>query len=327
MEKNELVKVSHLVKNFLVQSSMWSKGKEEVHAVSDVSFSVYRGETLGLVGESGCGKSTLGRLLLNLVEPTSGEIIFDDMNIHKIPASQLQHLRRNMQIVFQDPYASLNPRWKIRDIIAEPMETHKFLKSKEEITQRVKELMVTTGIRSEFIDRYPHQFSGGQRQRVGIARALALNPKFIVCDEPVSALDVSIQSQILNLLSDIQEKTGVTYLFISHDLSVIRHISDRVCVMFLGKICEIGSTELVYSNSLHPYTKFLIEAVPKPDPFSRKEQKKVLLGEIPSPVNPPSGCRFRTRCPWAVERCKEEEPILREIDGRAVACHRVEELS
>jgi len=226
-----------------------------------------------------------------------------------------------MQIIFQDPYASINPRMDVYNIIAEPLVTHKICASKEKTREMVLSLMKKVGIRSEFINRYPHQFSGGQRQRIGIARALALQPKLIVCDEPVSALDVSIQSQILNLLHDLQEEFQLTYLFISHDLSVVRYISDRVCVMFLGKVCEIGNTEDIFTNPLHPYTKFLIDAVPKPDPFLRKENKELLQGEIPSPVNPPPGCRFNTRCPFAKDICREKEPEMKKIDGRQVACH------
>lgn len=327
MDKKELVKVENLSKMFRVDSGMWSRSKEFVHAVSDVSLSIYEGETLGLVGESGCGKSTLGRLIINLIEPSQGKVTFEGVDIHALAMEEMRDLRKNMQIIFQDPYASLNPRWTIRDIIAEPLETHHSKMTKDETTDRVKELMSFTGIRPEHLDRYPHQFSGGQRQRVGIARALALNPKFIVCDEPVSALDVSIQSQILNLLGDIQRQRGISYLFISHDLSVVRYLSDRVCVMFLGKVCELGLTELVYEDPLHPYTRFLLEAVPKPDPTKRKTEKEMLLGEIPSPVNPPPGCRFHTRCPYKIEICTKLEPELLECRGRQVACHRAEELS
>ncbi len=325
MMNKELVKIENVSKLFAVESSMWSRGGDFVHAVSDVSLSIYEGETLGLVGESGCGKSTLGRLIINLLEPTEGRVIFDDVDISGLNPKELRDFRKNMQIIFQDPYASLNPRWTIRDIIAEPLETH-YNMSKDEVTKRVQELMSFTGIRPEYLDRYPHQFSGGQRQRVGIARALALNPKFIVCDEPVSALDVSIQSQILNLLGDIQKEMGISYLFISHDLSVVRYLSDRVCVMFLGKVCELGETSLVYEDPVHPYTRFLLEAVPKPDPRMRKSEKEMLLGEIPSPVNPPSGCRFHTRCPYKVELCSKEVPQLIEVRGRQVACHRAEDL-
>jgi len=321
MRDKKLIEVKNLTKEFKLASGMWKKSKGVVHAVTDVTLDIYEGETLALVGESGCGKSTLGRLVLNLIEPTAGTVIFDGHNIQELKPEELRQMRKEMQIIFQDPYASLNPRWTIRDIVAEPLVTHGVYKTKEETTARVEELLKKCGIRPEFINRFPHQFSGGQRQRVGIARALALNPRLIVCDEPVSALDVSIQAQVLNLLDDLQEEMKLTYLFISHDLSVVRYLSDRVCVMFLGKICEIGDTKDVYENPLHPYTKFLLEAVPKPDPDLRKEDKDMLVGEIPSPVNPPSGCRFHTRCPYATERCSQEEPVMREIGGRMVACH------
>lgn len=316
-----LVEVKKLTKEFTAKNGNFGKKGAVVHAVTDVSFDVYEGETLGLVGESGCGKSTLGRLILNLIPPTRGEVIFDGRNLQALSREEMRQTRTEMQMVFQDPFASLNPRMNIHDIVAEPMVTHNY-GSKKEITARVEDLLRTTGIRPEFMYRYPHQFSGGQRQRISIARALALNPKLIVCDEPVSALDVSIQSQILNLLGDLQEESRLTYLFISHDLTVVRYLSDRVCVMYLGKICEIGRTEDIYDHPLHPYTRFLLEAVPKPDPRLRKEDKGMLIGEIPSPVNPPSGCYFRTRCPYATERCAHEAPPLKEIDdGRLIACH------
>ncbi len=321
-ERKKLVEIRGLTKEFAAGSSTWSKRKNVVHAVSGVDLDIYEGETLTLVGESGCGKSTLGRLILNLIEPTSGTVTFDGKVMQELKQEEMRQLRKEMQLIFQDPYASLNPRWSIRDIVAEPLETHKVYKTAAETTERVKELVKKCGIRPEFINRYPHQFSGGQRQRVGIARALALNPRLIVCDEPVSALDVSIQAQVLNLLADLQTEFKLTYLFISHDLSVVRYLSDRVCVMFLGKICEIGNTKDVYEDPKHPYTRFLLEAVPKPDPTIRKEDKNMLIGEIPSPVNPPSGCRFHTRCPYASERCSQEEPLMREVaPGRMAACH------
>ena len=277
-----------------------------------------------MVGESGCGKSTLGRLLLHLLKPTRGDVIFDGQNLNAQKEEDMRNLRKQMQMIFQDPYASLNPRLKIRDVVAEPLVTHKMAASKEEETAIVEDLLRKCGIRPEFMYRYPHQFSGGQRQRVSIARALALNPRLIVCDEPVSALDVSIQSQILNLLGDLQAERNLTYIFISHDLSVVRYLSDRVCVMFLGKICELGITREIYASPMHPYTKFLLEAVPLPDPEKRKGAKDMLTGEIPSPVNPPSGCYFRTRCPLATERCAAEAPELKEVEpNRFVACHLV----
>lgn len=311
---NILIETYNLFKKFELQGST-------IHAISNMSINIKEGETFALVGESGCGKSTLGRLLLRLLEPTSGHVEFEGVDINRLNNKQMRELRKKMQIIFQDPYASINPRMDVFNIIAEPLVTHKIFPSKEETVSAVKELMNKVGIRPEFINRYPHQFSGGQRQRIGIARALALKPKLIVCDEPVSALDVSIQSQILNLLHDLQEEYKLTYLFISHDLSVVRHISDRVCVMFLGKICEIGNTQNIFNNPLHPYTKFLIDAVPKPDPTLRKENKQLLLGDVPSPVNPPSGCRFHTRCPYVMDKCKKQEPIITMIEGQQVACY------
>lgn len=322
--KKVLVETRSLTKEFKTKSGSWGKNAGIVHAVTDVNLKIYEGETLGVVGESGCGKSTLGRLILRLIEPTRGEVYFDGKNLESLKSEELRDMRKQMQMVFQDPYASLNPRLKIKDIVAEPLITHQITKSKEENTAIVQDLLKKTGIRPEFMNRYPHQFSGGQRQRVSIARALALNPRLIVCDEPVSALDVSIQSQILNLLGDLQQEMNLTYIFISHDLSVVRYLSDRVCVMFLGKICELGITRDIYAEPIHPYTKFLLEAVPIPDPEVRKEAKNMLSGEIPSPVNPPSGCHFRTRCPYASEKCAKEVPELKEAEpGRLVACHMV----
>lgn len=321
MNEKVLIQAEHLVKNFAGKHFFGEKKDYVVHAVSDVSLSIYEGETLALVGESGCGKSTLGRLLLRMIEPTSGSIQFDGTEISGLSQEALRAYSKKMQFIFQDPYASLDPRMTVFEIIAEPLKTHRIFKTKEELHARVAELMKTVGIRPEFINRYPHQFSGGQRQRIGIARAIALNPKFIVCDEPVSALDVSIQSQILNLLRDLQQQKGLTYLFISHDLGVVRYISNRVCVMFLGKICEIGETEEIYANPMHPYTRFLIEAVPTTDLSRRGQSKTLLSGEIPSPVNPPSGCRFHTRCPFAQPVCSEKEPEMQLFGSRQVACH------
>lgn len=323
-QANVLIKTVDLVKEFEISGgNFFGKNKSKVHATSNVNISVMDGETFALVGESGCGKSTLGRLMLRLIEPTSGHVEFEGININELRSDEMREIRRKMQIIFQDPYASINPRMDVYNIIAEPLITHKICETKEQTREKVQELMSRVGIRPEFINRYPHQFSGGQRQRIGIARALALQPKLIICDEPVSALDVSIQSQILNLLHDLQKEFNLTYLFISHDLSVIRYISNRVCVMFLGKVCEIGDTEELFKNPLHPYTKFLIDAVPKPDPFLRKENKQLLQGEIPSPVNPPKGCRFHTRCPYVENICKEIEPELKNINNRHVACHLV----
>lgn len=320
MSEKILVEAKHLVKNFESEHIFGGK-KDIVHAVSDVSLRIREGETLALVGESGCGKSTLGRLLLRMIEPTSGTLQFEDTEISSLSLAKMREYTKQMQFIFQDPYASLDPRMTVFSIIAEPLVTHKVCASKAELREKVAELMKTVGIRPEFINRYSYQFSGGQRQRIGIARAIALNPKFIVCDEPVSALDVSIQSQILNLLKDLQKQKGLTYLFISHDLGVVRYISNRVCVMFLGKICEIGDTEDIYTQPLHPYTKFLIDAVPTTDLSRRNAPKPLLSGEIPSPVNPPSGCRFHTRCPYAKPVCSEREPEMQDLNGRLVACH------
>ena len=256
------------------------------------------------------------------MDATRGEVFFDGTELNTLKEEELRHMRKQMQMVFQDPFASLNPRLKIKEIIAEPMITHNMYSGKGEMEDRIADLLKKTGIRPEFMNRYPHQFSGGQRQRVSIARALALNPRLVICDEPVSALDVSIQSQILNLLGDLQAEMNLTYVFISHDLSVVRYLSDRVCVMFLGKVCELGITRDIYARPLHPYTQFLLEAVPIPDPERKKEAKNMLSGEIPSPVNPPSGCYFRTRCPYATEKCAQEAPVLREVEpDRFVACH------
>lgn len=313
-----LAEVQALVKDFPVSGG---RKKGAVHAVSGVSLEIFQGETLALVGESGCGKSTLGRLLLGLLEPSGGKVLFDGTDISALKGKAQREKRREMQIIFQDPYASLNPRMDVEKIISEPLKTHKVYPTKEATRARVLELMDEVGIPREFLHRYPHQFSGGQRQRIGIARALALQPKLIVCDEPVSALDVSIQSQVINLLEDLQEQYGLTYLFISHDLSVVRHISDRVCVMFLGCICEVGDTAAIYEQPRHPYTRFLLDSVPKPDPTLRDDGRELLAGEIPSPVDPPSGCRFRTRCPYADEICAAERPALRDCGGRQVACH------
>ncbi|MFP3389515.1 ABC transporter ATP-binding protein [Brevibacillus sp. SIMBA_040] len=316
----ELMKVRNLKKYFPVEKGLFKKKAGVVHAVDHVSFAIYEGETLAVVGESGCGKSTLGRTLLRIVEATEGEVFFEGKDIFKLTNHEMRELRKKMQIIFQDPFASLNPRMKVADIIAEPLVTHESMERAAR-DERVAELMELVGLRKAYGTRYPHMFSGGQRQRIGIARALALNPKFVVCDEPVSALDVSIQSQIINLLSRLQEQKNLTYLFISHDLHVVRYLSDRTCVMFLGKIMEIGTTNEVYNRPLHPYTKFLIAASPVPDPHARQKEKLILEGDIPSPLNPPSGCRFHTRCPYVQSICKNQEPVLQEVEGRDVACH------
>lgn len=317
-EKKVLLEAKRLVKEFPIGGT--KKQPQVVHAVSNVNLEIYEGETLALVGESGCGKSTLGRTLIRLLEATSGEVYFEGQNIVGLSDAQFARLRRQMQIIFQDPYASLNPRMSVKDIIAEPLTTYG-MKDKKELEVRIKELMKEVGIPQEFYNRYPHQFSGGQRQRIGIARAIALNPKLIICDEPVSALDVSIQSQVLNLLKDLQEQYKLTYLFISHDLSVVKFIADRVCVMFLGTICEVGDTEELYEHPLHPYTRFLLNAIPKADPKARSEEKELLMGEIPSPVNPPNGCRFHTRCPYAKDVCATDAPPCKNYGDRKVFCH------
>ena len=317
-KKKELVQVRHLVKHFPVDNS-----DDVVQAVDDVSFEILAGETLGLVGESGCGKSTVGRCVLRLYEPTSGEVLFEGQNILDLKPRDLQKLRGEMQIIFQDPYASLNPRLSIQAIIAEPLKIHG-IRNKTEQRERVADLLARVGLDPNYMRRYPHEFSGGQRQRIGIARALALNPKFIVCDEPVSALDVSVQAQVVNLLQDLQSELGLTYLFISHGLAVVEHISNRVAVMYLGKIVEIADAVDLYVNPLHPYTQALLSAIPVTDP-KQKRQRIVLSGDVPTPINPPSGCRFRTRCPIAIDRCAEVVPELRELrPGHFAACIRAE---
>lgn len=312
-----LLETKNLVKEFPIKG----KKGQSVHAVSDISLKLYQGETLALVGESGCGKSTLGRTMIRLLPKTSGSILFEGKDISDLNHKEFMPYRRKMQMVFQDPYASLNPRMTVHDIIAEPLVTYKVCSSRLDTTERVLELMRAVGVPQDFANRYSHQFSGGQRQRIGIARAIALNPKLIVCDEPVSALDVSVQSQVLNLLKDLQKESNVTYLFISHDLSVVNFIADRVCVMFLGKVCEVAEKNALYEKPLHPYTRFLIDAIPQADPHLRSKERKILMGEIPSPVHPPKGCRFHTRCPYATDKCKLEEPQMREVDGHQVACH------
>ncbi len=313
----ELVRVRGLFKHFPVAGS-----DDVVRAVDGVTFEIYRGETLGLVGESGCGKSTVGRCLLRLIEPTRGEVYFEDQNILEQRGRDMRALRREMQIIFQDPYASLNPRLRVRDIVAEPLVVHG-VGEKAERRERVAELLRKVGLDPDYMNRYPHEFSGGQRQRIGIARALALNPKLIVADEPVSALDVSVQAQVINLLEDLQAEFKLTYLFISHGLAVVEHISDRVAVMYLGRIVEIASAADLYANPLHPYTRALLSAIPVPDP-TRKRERIVLTGDVPTPINPPSGCRFHTRCPEAIPECSQIDPDLREVaPAHSVACIRV----
>lgn len=308
-----LLKAEHLKKYF-------KSPHGTVKAVDDVSLEIYEGETLALVGESGCGKSTLGRVILNLIPPTSGTVTFDGTDITALHGKALRHMRTQMQLVFQDPFSSLDPRFTVGQIIAEPLQNMGL--SKQEQQKRVLELMDRVSLQPEQYSRYPHQFSGGQRQRIGIARALAPNPRLIVCDEPVSALDVSIQAQILNLLKKLQNQSNLTYLFISHDLAVVRYISDRVCVMFLGQICEICNTAEAYEKPLHPYTRMLIDSAPEPDPDFHREDRMLLQGELPSPVNPPAGCRFCTRCPFATDECKTTHPELKEYSpGHFCACH------
>jgi oligopeptide transport system ATP-binding protein len=321
-----LVEAKELFKYFPIHAGLMSRHVADVRAVDGVTFTIKQGETLGLVGESGSGKTTIGRLLLRLLPATGGEIRFEGQDVLAMTRGDLRRLRRSMQIIFQDPFASLNPRMTIGDIIAEPLEIHGITKGKE-TGRRVRELLELVGLQPYHANRYPHEFSGGQRQRVGVARALAVNPKFIVCDEPVSALDVSIQAQVINLLEELQERFGLTYLFIAHDLSVVRHISSRVAVMYVGKIVELADRDALYRNPMHPYTQALLSAIPIPDPVLEKRRKRVVLtGDIPSPVNPPSGCRFHTRCPVAFDRCVAEEPPLREYEpGHFAACHWVEE--
>jgi len=321
-----LVEAKDLFKYFPIHAGLTSRHVADVRAVDGVSFTIQQGETLGLVGESGSGKTTIGRLLLRLLPATRGAILFEGQDVLAMNRGEIRRLRRSMQIIFQDPFASLNPRMTVGDIIAEPLEIHGITKGKE-TDHRVRELLELVGLQPYHANRYPHEFSGGQRQRVGVARALAVNPKFIVCDEPVSALDVSIQAQVINLLEELQQKFGLTYLFIAHDLSVVRHISSRVAVMYVGKIVELADRDALYQNPLHPYTQALLSAIPIPDPVLEKRRKRIVLtGDIPSPVSPPSGCRFHTRCPVAFDRCVTEEPPLREYEpGHFAACHWVEE--
>jgi oligopeptide transport system ATP-binding protein len=318
MKMEELVQVRKLVKHFPVEGS-----DDLVRAVDGVSFDIFQGETLGLVGESGCGKSTVGRCLLRLIEPTSGEIKFEGRDVLSLGKTELREMRRQMQIVFQDPYASLNPRMKVGDIVGEPLVIHD-VGTRKERGDRVAELLKKVGLDPDYRKRYSHEFSGGQRQRIGVARTLALNPKLIVADEPVSALDVSVQAQVVNLLQDLQKEFGLAYLFISHGLAVVEHISNRVAVMYLGRIVEIATAADLYARPLHPYTQALLSAIPVPDP-NKKRERIVLQGDVPTPINPPSGCRFRTRCPIAIDECARIDPDLREVaPGHTVACIRVE---
>ncbi|MBL5767313.1 dipeptide ABC transporter ATP-binding protein [Heyndrickxia sporothermodurans] len=315
-----LLKIEHLKKNFPIRGGVFGKKVGEVKAVDDISFVIQKGETLGLVGESGCGKSTTGRMLLRLLEPSEGKIIFEGNDITTLSKQELRKIRGQMQMIFQDPYASLNPRHTIERILEEPLIVHG-VKEKSARKKKVRELLEIVGLNSYHANRYPHQFSGGQRQRIGIARALSLNPKLIVADEPVSALDVSIQAQVLNLLKDLQKKYDLTYLFIAHDLGVVRHISDRVGVMYLGRLVELAESEELYQNPKHPYTQALLSAVPIAD-VDHKKERIVLQGDVPSPANPPKGCSFHTRCPLAMDKCFVERPIFKEVDkGHFAACH------
>lgn len=318
-----LLSVNNLKMHFpITRGIILQRQVGSIKAVDGITFDLMRGETLGLVGESGCGKSTTGRAILQLYEPTAGEVVFEGQDLTDINSGELRRMRRRMQMIFQDPYASLNPRMTVGSIVGEPLEVHKIGGSRREQQQRVQELLEIVGLNPYFINRYPHEFSGGQRQRIGVARALAVNPSFIVCDEPISALDVSIQAQVINLLEDLQSEMGLTYLFIAHDLSVVRHISDRIAVMYLGKIVELADREVLYENPLHPYTQALLSAVPIPDPQVEKKRQRIILeGDVPSPAEPPTGCNFNTRCPQVMDICRQYEPTFADVgDGHRVAC-------
>jgi len=326
VSNQSLVRVENLVKHFPIrQGIIFQRQVSAVKAVDGVSFDIRRGETMGLVGESGCGKSTAGRTMLRLYDPTGGRVLFNGQNIYELKGRDMLAVRRKAQMIFQDPYASLNPRWTVNAIVGEPLWVHGLATGRAQ-TERVQELLKLVGLNPMFVNRYPHEFSGGQRQRIGVARALASEPEFIICDEPISALDVSIQAQVVNLLEDLQDRLTLTYLFIAHDLSMVRHICDRVAVMYLGKIVELALKDELYSHPLHPYTQALLSAVPIPDPKAERKRKRIILtGDVPSPVNPPSGCRFRTRCPIAVDRCHTAEPAWQELSrGHWVACHLAE---
>lgn len=326
-ENNEkaLIEVKHLKEYFNISVGMFKS--KPLKAVDDVSFTIKKGETLGLVGESGCGKTTVGRTILHLYKPTGGEVIYNGKPI--VTKDDVNEFRKKATMVFQDPYSSLDPRMTVSDIIGEPLDIHKMYSNKAERREKILELMSHVGLNSEHASRYAHEFSGGQRQRIGIARALALNPEFIVCDEPVSALDVSIQAQVINMFDELQEKLGLTYLFVAHDILVVRHISDRIAVMYLGKMVELADADEIYNHPLHPYTKSLMSAVPQPDPKVARANKRIVLsGDIPSPLNAPSGCPFRTRCPYATEHCAEEVPEFKEVSsGHFAACHRLSEIN
>jgi oligopeptide transport system ATP-binding protein len=320
-----LLRVENLKKYFPIHRGVFQKHVGDVKAVDGVNFEVYKGETLGLVGESGCGKTTTGRTIIRIYEPTEGSVFFEGKDITKIKSREMRELRRSMQMIFQDPYASLNPRMSVQRIVGEPLEVF-HLANKEERKERVVRLLDLVGLTGDFLGRYPHEFSGGQRQRIGLARSLALNPSLIICDEPISALDVSIQAQVVNLLEDLQEQLGLTYIFIAHDLSMVRHISNRVAVMYLGKIVELTDRKTLYANPLHPYTEALLSAIPVPDPIVEKQRHRILLeGDLPSPANPPKGCNFNTRCPRKIDICSEVEPNMLEVEpGHFCACHLVQ---
>ena len=325
-EARTLVKVTNLKKYFPIKAGVVRKTVGHVKAVDDVSFYINEGEVLGLVGESGCGKTTIGRTLLRLCEATEGTVVIDGKDVYAQKKRDLRHMRQNMQIIFQDPYSSLNPRLTVGEIVGEALLEHKIVKNRNEMNERVREVILKCGLSDYHIKRYPHEFSGGQRQRICIARALVLNPRFVVCDEAVSALDVSIQSQIINLLKDLQEEMKLTYLFISHDLGVVKYISDRIAVMYLGKIVELADKATLFNNPMHPYTKALLSAIPRTDP-DRKRDRIILEGDIPSASKPPSGCRFHTRCQYATDLCKAQEPEYKDYGGQHfVACHRIGEI-
>jgi oligopeptide transport system ATP-binding protein len=322
--KDLLLQVRDVKKYFPIRKGIvFQRQVGAVKAVDGLSFEIFCDETLGLVGESGCGKSTIGRCIVQLHRPTSGNVIYEEHDLGQMDAKSLRAIRQKIQMIFQDPYASLNPRMTVASIVGEPIENFKLLRSRAEINERTKEILEMVGLRADFVNRYPHEFSGGQRQRIGIARALASNPKFIVCDEPISALDVSIQSQVVNLLRKLQQKLGLTYLFISHDLSMVRYVSDRIAVMYLGKLAELADSNALFENTLHPYSKALLSGVPIPDPnIERYRNQIVLEGDVPSPANPPLGCRFHTRCPEVMEICKHVEPEFRDLgDHHYCACH------
>lgn len=319
-----LLRVENLKKYFPIRRGVFQRHVGDIKAVDGISFEVYRGETLGLVGESGCGKTTAGRTIIRLYEPTAGHVYFEGVDLATLKGERLRQMRRKMQMVFQDPYASLSPRMNVLNIVGEPLEVHNVARGNER-KERVAQLLELVGLDPSFMNRYPHEFSGGQRQRIGLARSLALNPDLIICDEPISALDVSIQAQVVNLLEDLQDRLGLTYIFIAHDLSMVRHISDRVAVMYLGKIVELTDRDTLYSNPLHPYTQALLSAVPVPDPFIEERRQRIILeGDLPSPANPPPGCRFHTRCPVRIDICSEVEPEFIEVEeGHFCACHLV----